>query len=96
VPNKVSALREVVREVVSCSSTNGAASTSDLPPRFFIAAGAIDPIDVDEIADVNFPDSSDQGEAQSVEVVFKDGSTKTFGGSDLPHKMNESSVRSNL
>ena len=56
----------------------------------------MDPIDVDEIADVNFPDASDQGEAQSVEVVFKDGSTKTFGGSDLPHKMNESSVRSNL
>jgi hypothetical protein len=44
----------------------------------------MDPIDVDEIADVNFPDASDQGEAQSVVVTFKDGSTKTFSGVNLP------------
>jgi hypothetical protein len=41
-------------------------------------------IDVDEIAEVNFPDSSDEREPQSVEVVFKDGDRKTFRGAELP------------
>ena len=44
----------------------------------------MEPIDVDEIAEVNFPESSDHGEPQSVEVVFKDGSRKTFSGVDFP------------
>jgi hypothetical protein len=41
-------------------------------------------IDVDEITEVNFPESPNQGEAQNVEVVFKDGTRKTFGGVELP------------
>jgi hypothetical protein len=51
-------------------------------------AGAVgwnemDSIDVDNIAEVNFPDSS-QEEAQSVEVVFKDGTRKVYSGADFP------------
>lgn len=41
-------------------------------------------IDVDEIIEVNFPDSASQTDAQTVEVVFKDGTKKTFSGPDLP------------
>ena len=41
----------------------------------------MDPIDVDNIAEVNFPDSSG---AQSVEVVFKDGTRSLFSGQELP------------
>jgi len=44
----------------------------------------MEPIDVDEIAEVNFPDSSESGEAQSVEVVFKDGTKKRFAGAEFP------------
>ncbi len=44
----------------------------------------MDPIDVDEITEVNFPDSVDQTDAQTVEVVFKDGSRKVYAGPDLP------------
>ncbi len=44
----------------------------------------MEPIDVDEIIDVNFPDPSDQGKAQSVELVFKDGTKKVFSGAELP------------
>jgi hypothetical protein len=44
----------------------------------------MDPIDVDEITEVNFPDSADQTDAQTVEVVFKDGSRKVYAGPDLP------------
>jgi hypothetical protein len=44
----------------------------------------MEPIDVDEIIDVNFPDSTDPDESQSVEVVFKDGTRKVFSGSELP------------
>lgn len=43
----------------------------------------MDPIDVDDIAEVNFPDSADQTDAQTVEVVFKDGSRKVYAGPDL-------------
>ena len=32
----------------------------------------MEPIDVDEIIEVTFPDSADQTDAQTVEVVFKD------------------------
>jgi hypothetical protein len=44
----------------------------------------MDAIDVDEIAEVNFPDSPDQDESDSVEVIFKDGTKKVFGGAELP------------
>ena len=47
----------------------------------------MDPIDVDDIAEVNFPDSADQTDAQTVEVVFKDGTKKQFSGPDLPEAM---------
>jgi hypothetical protein len=43
----------------------------------------MEPLDVDEIAEINFPDSSEKDEAQSVEVVFKDGTRKSFGGAEL-------------
>ena len=39
-------------------------------------------IDVDEIVEVNYPDP-DGGE-ESVEVLFKDGTTKVFRGPELP------------
>ena len=41
-------------------------------------------IDVDEIIDVNFPDSSDPDEGQSVELIFKDGTKRIFSGAELP------------
>jgi hypothetical protein len=41
------------------------------------------PIDVDEIAEVNFPDSTDGSEPQSVEVVLKDGSRRLYTGDDF-------------
>ena len=44
----------------------------------------MEPIDVDEIVEVNFLDSSGQGEAQTVEVIFKDGTRKRFTGGELP------------
>lgn len=45
----------------------------------------MEPIDVDAIAEITFPDSSGgQGESQRVEVVFKDGTKKTFSGPELP------------
>jgi hypothetical protein len=44
----------------------------------------VEPIDVDEIAEVNFPDSPEQGEAQVVEVVFKDGTRKSFNVTEMP------------
>jgi hypothetical protein len=47
----------------------------------------MDSIDVDEVAEVNFPDSAGQTEAQAVEVVFKDGSRKVYAGDDLPKAM---------
>ena len=37
-------------------------------------------IDIDEIAEVNFPDEN----SASVEVRFKDGSTKTYNGTEHP------------
>jgi hypothetical protein len=43
----------------------------------------MDAIDVDEIAEVNFPDSA----GQTVEVVFKDGTRKVYSGDDLPEAM---------
>lgn len=43
----------------------------------------MEPIDVDEILEVNFPDSADQGEPQSLEVVFKDGTRRNFSGTEL-------------
>lgn len=45
----------------------------------------MEPIDVDEITEVNFSEPSDQGDAQSVEVIFKDGTRREFSGADLPH-----------
>jgi hypothetical protein len=47
----------------------------------------MEPIDVDEIIEVNFPDSGDQTDAQTVEVVFKDGTRKKFSGADFPEAM---------
>ena len=44
----------------------------------------MDPIDVDEIAEVNFPDAG-----QSIEVVFKDGTKKIYSGDDLPEALSE-------
>jgi len=44
----------------------------------------MEPIDVDDIIDLNFPEFSESEEAQPVEVVFKDGTTKVFSGSELP------------
>jgi hypothetical protein len=44
----------------------------------------MDPIDVDEIIDVNFPDLPDQNDGQRVEVIFKDGTKKIFSGAELP------------
>ena len=41
----------------------------------------MEPIDVDEIAEVNFPDS------KSVEVVFKNGTRRTYSGPDLNEAM---------
>ena len=40
----------------------------------------MDPIDVDEIAEINYSDSA---EAESVEVVFKDGTRTSFSGPEL-------------
>jgi hypothetical protein len=40
-------------------------------------------IDVDEIAEVNFPDSADQTDAQSVEVVFRNGTRKVYSGAEF-------------
>ena len=39
--------------------------------------------DVDEILEVTFPDSAEQGEAQAVEVVIKDGTKRNFSGPEL-------------
>ena len=39
--------------------------------------------DIDEILEVTFPDSAEQGEAQTVEVVFKDGTKRNFSGLEL-------------
>ena len=50
-------------------------------------SGAMEPIDVDEILEVNFPDSADQGELRSVEVVFKDGTRRVYAGADFPEAM---------
>jgi hypothetical protein len=47
----------------------------------------MEPIDVDEILEVNFPDSADQGELRSVEVVFKDGTRRVYAGADFPEAM---------
>jgi hypothetical protein len=43
----------------------------------------MDKIDVDEIAEVNYSDP-DPGECNSVEVRFKDGSTKIYSGPEFP------------
>ena len=43
----------------------------------------MEPIDVDEIIDVDFPGASANEEGQCVEVTFKDGTMKTFTGPDL-------------
>jgi len=39
--------------------------------------------DIYEILEVTFPDSAEQGEAQNVEVVFKDGTKRNFSGPEL-------------
>ena len=43
----------------------------------------MEPIDVDEIAEVTFADATDQGESQCVEIVFKNGTKKRFAGAEL-------------
>jgi hypothetical protein len=50
-------------------------------------ATAVDPIDIDEIAEINFPDPTGKTEPQSVEVLFKDGKKKTYTGPDLTEVM---------
>ena len=47
----------------------------------------MEPIDVDEIVEVNFPDSADQTDAQTVEVVFKDGTRSIFSGENFPEAL---------
>ena len=44
----------------------------------------MEPIDVDEIAEVIYPEVSEKGEGDSVEVVFRDGTRRSFGGAELP------------
>ena len=44
----------------------------------------MEPIDFDEIIDVNFPNVSGQDGGQSVEAVFKDGKKTVFGCTELP------------
>jgi hypothetical protein len=44
---------------------------------------AMEPIDVDDIIEVSFPEATPPGEAESVEVVFKNGTRKRFSGEDL-------------
>jgi hypothetical protein len=41
-------------------------------------------IDVDEIAEVNFPDTDDPPETSRVRVVFKNGIEKIYQGPELP------------
>ena len=41
-------------------------------------------LDVDEIMEVNYPDDSKPVGASKVQVVFKDGASKTYEGPDLP------------
>ena len=40
--------------------------------------------DVDEVIAVEFPETTDGNEPQSVEVVFKDGRRRIFSDPDLP------------
>jgi len=47
----------------------------------------MDAIDVDEISEVNFPDSNDKTRAESVEVVFRDGTRKVYSGAELPEAL---------
>jgi hypothetical protein len=41
-------------------------------------------LDVDEIMEVNYPDTAPPGEASQVQVVFKDGTSKIYEGPELP------------
>jgi hypothetical protein len=41
-------------------------------------------IDVDDIMEINHPDPNAAGDRNCVEVVFKDGTVKTFSGPELP------------
>jgi hypothetical protein len=41
-------------------------------------------LDVDEIREVNYLEGSTPGETKSVEVLFKDGTTRLYEGSELP------------
>jgi hypothetical protein len=41
-------------------------------------------IDVDEIAEVNFPEKDSPDEAGQVRVVFKNGTEKIYEGRELP------------
>ena len=43
----------------------------------------MEPIDVDEIAEVNFPDADSSSNPQTVEVVFKNGAKNVYSGPDL-------------
>ena len=46
----------------------------------------MEPIDVDEVAEINFSDASEPGE-QTLEVIFKDGTKRRFSGAELPDVM---------
>jgi len=41
-------------------------------------------IDVDEIVEVNYLDAPTGAKDGGVEIRFKDGTTKSYGGADLP------------
>ena len=44
-------------------------------------------IDVDEILDVNYLDSSTPGETNGVQVTFKDGTVRVYEGAELPEAL---------
>lgn len=45
----------------------------------------MEPIDVDDITEVTFPDRPpEDADAETVEVVFKDGTKKSYSSADFP------------
>jgi len=44
-------------------------------------------IDVDEITEVNYLDGSTPGDANGVEVKFKDGTSRVYEGAELPEAL---------
>ncbi|MDQ1472043.1 MAG: hypothetical protein QOJ99_3523 [Bryobacterales bacterium] len=43
----------------------------------------MDDIDIDEIAEVNYPDDPSPGAQDHVEVRFKDGTTRIYSGPEV-------------